>query len=732
MTSGNHGASTPKDDDPFGYLYADGQANGARPPSGAYRSSNTRTGTAGGRRPSRPRQPGQEPPMVLQGQAPQQGGEPPPVEETKVMPPQRPADHVPRHGGTLFRLRRSGRTKPRSGPAPRADHGAWVVDRVVRVLITACDRAERGLPAVHAITVGSDTVWLRLRTPDERPPEGWTAKDDGRVWYAPLRWLQSADVAESVQEPYRRLVSLGHTSDGFVLLNLSQAGGIIALEGDTRQARALAQEWTRELSTSPWSQGVRVVRVGFKPDGAETDGMIEAYASVNAERDLANEGCGVLLLARMPGGQDGERVRNLADDPDARWSVVVVGRVKAPRWRFVVGSTGVVDTGLLEEPVTPRTSSPADARARERTEAKPASHVLDGTPRWRRQRRPPFGRRWLIVALTATACLLAVALLHAPLTAEPRATKKETSQPELTKKQALARIAHYSMINNQANADDNRQLLDTVEDGPLYAISVAEYKENEGLPAADRKKYEPWSFDLSATQVYIPRFLPGQQRWFGALSYTRNNQYARILIMAEQPRTKRWEMVAVVAINEPQQIPKIAVDADGYATAVDATSARDVAVPVNVLRTGVLDNFTTGGDRTGKKVFASSKASRQQIEVHDENIHKFGSRGTTVFYTAPTEFPDSYALKTSDGGALVVFAHTHIQRDAAALSGEVMIPDKEDRAWLKDTPSPYFVYTFTCSDVATIPRVPGKSKLIDYDCRRTDAESLSTDTAAGR
>ncbi|GGX47120.1 carbohydrate-binding protein [Streptomyces fructofermentans] len=34
MTPGSNGASTPEDDDPFGYLYADGQANGAQPPSG--------------------------------------------------------------------------------------------------------------------------------------------------------------------------------------------------------------------------------------------------------------------------------------------------------------------------------------------------------------------------------------------------------------------------------------------------------------------------------------------------------------------------------------------------------------------------------------------------------------------------------------------------------------------------------------------------------------------------
>ncbi|QKW08279.1 carbohydrate-binding protein [Streptomyces sp. NA04227] len=34
MTPGNDGASRPEDDDPFGYLYADGQASGATPPTG--------------------------------------------------------------------------------------------------------------------------------------------------------------------------------------------------------------------------------------------------------------------------------------------------------------------------------------------------------------------------------------------------------------------------------------------------------------------------------------------------------------------------------------------------------------------------------------------------------------------------------------------------------------------------------------------------------------------------
>ncbi|MFF7281359.1 carbohydrate-binding protein [Streptomyces griseorubiginosus] len=75
MTSGNNGASTPEDDDPFGYLYADGQANGAQPPSGGYGYPNSvnRVRAVG------QRQYGQQPqaptaPTAAYGQVPQQQG----------------------------------------------------------------------------------------------------------------------------------------------------------------------------------------------------------------------------------------------------------------------------------------------------------------------------------------------------------------------------------------------------------------------------------------------------------------------------------------------------------------------------------------------------------------------------------------------------------------------------------------------------------------------------------
>ncbi|WP_327429719.1 CBM35 domain-containing protein [Streptomyces sp. NBC_01236] len=78
MTPGNNGASTPEDDDPFGYLYADGQANGATPPPGGggygYPGSVNRVRAVGERQYGQPAQPGygQQPPTAQYGQVPPQ------------------------------------------------------------------------------------------------------------------------------------------------------------------------------------------------------------------------------------------------------------------------------------------------------------------------------------------------------------------------------------------------------------------------------------------------------------------------------------------------------------------------------------------------------------------------------------------------------------------------------------------------------------------------------------
>ncbi|WP_416976336.1 carbohydrate-binding protein [Streptomyces sp. T028] len=83
MTPGNNGASPPEDDDPFGYLYADGQANGAQPPSGGYGYPNSvsRVRAVGERQYGQPQQQTAQYGQYGQPTAPQQGayGQPNPT-----------------------------------------------------------------------------------------------------------------------------------------------------------------------------------------------------------------------------------------------------------------------------------------------------------------------------------------------------------------------------------------------------------------------------------------------------------------------------------------------------------------------------------------------------------------------------------------------------------------------------------------------------------------------------
>lgn len=323
------------------------------------------------------------------------------------------------------------------------------------------------------------------------------------------------------------------------------------------------------------------------------------------------------------------------------------------------------------------------------------------------------------LALALTACSGEDGPAQARQT--PTASTAPKPAPALSTAQARDVITRYSKINNEANADRDRHLLDTIEDGPLYAMSVSGYTETEGLPKADRKPYKPWSYDSANAKLYIPRLGGGQDRWFAAaLSEQKGKAPSRLAVFAERPQHKRWEMVSAVDLAN-QDLPGITLDHDGYATAVAADSKKNLAADAKLLRTAVLDNFATGGTNTGTKVLAPTKASKEQIEVHDKTGTRYGTQGSTVFAGATNRYKDAYALKTTDGGALVLFSHTHTQTDAIAHSGLQINPGKEDRAWLHDVPRTSIRYTFVCNDAATVPAKAEPSRLIGYTCARTNA-----------
>jgi hypothetical protein len=254
--------------------------------------------------------------------------------------------------GRLAALNPGRLRRKRSAAPPHPDTSAsWTVDRSLRVLAASCAGQRRPLPGVYAVVVGAEQIRLRLSAPDEMPPAGWSAEHDGRTWVADLRDLQYAAVDDTRPEPYERLVTLGTTADGRLLLNLAQARGIIAVQGDAAMQRGLVDQWARELAGNPWSRQVAVLGAGFG-SGFGAGHRARWLPDLAQLWDcLAEVPAGVLLLARAPSGRDLARLSELAASPGLEWTVVVLGGAKQARWQFTVRPGGWLDTGFLPEPI---------------------------------------------------------------------------------------------------------------------------------------------------------------------------------------------------------------------------------------------------------------------------------------------------------------------------------------------------------------------------------------------
>ncbi|MDT0164487.1 LysM peptidoglycan-binding domain-containing protein [Actinotalea sp. AC32] len=160
------------------------------------------------------------------------------------------------------RVRRVGRRIPLPVPGSPADNAERTMRAAVPPftvpllkasfldLATRCYEAERDLPRVGAVTVTPAAVVLHL-TEDDDAPIGPYTSIDRRTWTASHDALADGTDAEDPDrpEPFPALVTLGHTSEGTVLVNL-EAAGTLTIAGDEAVASEILRALVAELATS--------------------------------------------------------------------------------------------------------------------------------------------------------------------------------------------------------------------------------------------------------------------------------------------------------------------------------------------------------------------------------------------------------------------------------------------------------------------------------------------------
>ncbi|MDF1595707.1 MAG: LysM peptidoglycan-binding domain-containing protein, partial [Acidimicrobiia bacterium] len=154
----------------------------------------------------------------------------------------------------------------RAAAAPTATE---FVDIAVRAMIHDVTAAHQQPPHVVGVHLTPHTLQLLLWTPHTNPPPGWTIDDDGRTWTLPA----STDPellrrkAARVPAPYPTLVTVGHTDDTHLLLDLEFAGAT-RIAGDPDDLLDTCATIATELATTPLADGIQIMCVGFG-DGLE-------------------------------------------------------------------------------------------------------------------------------------------------------------------------------------------------------------------------------------------------------------------------------------------------------------------------------------------------------------------------------------------------------------------------------------------------------------------------------
>ncbi|GAA2084447.1 hypothetical protein [Actinomadura alba] len=250
--------------------------------------------------------------------------------------------------------------------------------------------------------------------------------------------------------------------------------------------------------------------------------------------------------------------------------------------------------------------------------------------------------------------------------------------PQLTLSEAREVLNKYESTNNQANKALDDKLLASAETGAQLDMDTAGYK----LRRATKQKYT--QFTYTKPSFYIPK-LTAHPRWFavGATSRAertgsregngrqRRAEQQHALLFVQDKAGAPWRLAAD-PYPTAGPLGGVAVDKNGYATSVPPGDARLALSPSKVgaahaalLTSGPKSPAAAGigpGPHTTQAYAALERATGQ--------FSKVGVGLTSLF--APSTAP-VYALRTTDGGALVWYVLQQNERYTAKKPGAISI-----------------------------------------------------------
>jgi len=224
----------------------------------------------------------------------------------------------------------------------------------------------------------------------------------------------------------------------------------------------------------------------------------------------------------------------------------------------------------------------------------------------------------------------------------------------LTMAQAQAVLGAYTTANNDANAERSDTLLGEIETGSSYTIDAGLYQTQRATGAAP---YPP--FSAAQATYYIPGSEPASgPRWFVAQvgdafqSSPQRITSTEYLLFTQSVAGGAWQDAIEPYLLSAASAPRIAVGADGLATAVSQGAASVAVAPG---RLAAVTAASLDGTQAGQTAIADPGNLADRDDQRSWQAMMPG--GTVTDAHSPVAGPDGqeFALLTADGGALVFY-----------------------------------------------------------------------------
>lgn len=248
--------------------------------------------------------------------------------------------------------------------------------------------------------------------------------------------------------------------------------------------------------------------------------------------------------------------------------------------------------------------------------------------------------------------------------------------PAVTREEAAQEFADFTLT------DDALRVRNDLQGRLTQALDITLGGQAQLTQAAYLSTgFAPRRYRWGPPTLYVPRFAPGERApWFSAL--TMRDGLPTLLTFA---RTDRWRLSSAAELLPGQELPKIKLDADGYATSVPADDKTVTISPqfIGPVHASVAETGTAGvtAGLLGAGPYTTEVA--EQIAGNRERAKNEGFSYDSIF--SADNYP-VYALRTGDGGALIQYSLSRTTSTTTKTAEDDYIPVPESARWAISTP----------------------------------------------